>query len=76
MAARWMARRAVEALVETAREEAASGDELLDALTAAGRRLAQCRPSVAGIAGAVGRLLGPAARGVHLFDLPAIPYIW
>jgi len=57
----WMARRAIEALVETAREEAASGEELLDALTAAGRRLAQCRPSVAGIAGAVGRLLAPAA---------------
>jgi translation initiation factor 2B subunit (eIF-2B alpha/beta/delta family) len=62
----WMARRAIEALVETAREEAASGEEVLDALTAAGRRLAQCRPGVGGIAGAVGRLLAPAAAWAEL----------
>ena len=62
----WMARRAIEALVETARAEAASGEQLLDALTAAGRRLAQCRPSVAAIAGAVGRLLASAAAWAEL----------
>jgi ribose 1,5-bisphosphate isomerase len=62
----WMARRAIEALVETAREDAANSEELQDALTAAGRRLAQSRPSVAAIAGAVGRLLAPVAAWVEL----------
>jgi ribose 1,5-bisphosphate isomerase len=62
----WMARRAIEALVETAQVEAATGEELLNALNAAGRRLAQCRPSVAAIAGVVGRLLAPAAAWADL----------
>jgi translation initiation factor 2B subunit (eIF-2B alpha/beta/delta family) len=62
----WMARQAVEALLEVAREDAASGQELVERLIAAGRELAASRPAVAGIAGAVGRLLAAAERHTHL----------
>jgi translation initiation factor 2B subunit (eIF-2B alpha/beta/delta family) len=64
--ASWMARRAVEALAEVAREPAASGDELLERLVNAGRELADSRPGVGAVAGAVGRLLAATAANVQL----------
>jgi ribose 1,5-bisphosphate isomerase len=63
-----MARRAVEALVEFAQEETASGDELLEVLVDAGRQLSASRPAMASITGAVGRLLAVARAGAHLGD--------
>jgi ribose 1,5-bisphosphate isomerase len=57
-----MARRAVETLVEVAEEAAATGEELLDRLVAAGRELAGSRPGVGAVAGAAGRLLAAASR--------------
>ena len=62
----WMARRAVEALVEIAEEQAASGEELLTRLLEAGRELAASRPGVGAVAGAVGRLLAAASRQAQL----------
>jgi translation initiation factor 2B subunit (eIF-2B alpha/beta/delta family) len=62
----WMARRAVEALVEIAEEDAASGEELLTRLLEAGRELAASRPGVGAVAGAVGRLLAAANRQAQL----------
>ena len=62
----WMARRAVETLVEIADEDAASGEELLAKLLEAGRELAASRPSVGAVAGAVGRLLAAANRHAQL----------
>jgi translation initiation factor 2B subunit (eIF-2B alpha/beta/delta family) len=62
----WMARRAVEALVEIADEDAASGEKLLARLLEAGRELAASRPSVGAVAGAVGRLLAAANRHAQL----------
>ena len=65
--ASWMARRAVEALVDVAREtEAASSEELLDHLVAAAREIAYARPEIGAVAGALGRVLGAARRGVNL----------
>ena len=61
-----MARRAVETLSELADLEAASGDELLERLRAAGRQLAGCRPGVGAVAGAVGRVLAAAGYEAHL----------
>lgn len=63
----WMARRAVEALVDVAGDEAAGGDDdLLERLDSAGRELAASRPGVGAVAGAVGRLLASAHREGHL----------
>jgi len=62
----WMARRAVEALVHVADEQAASGQELLDQLLSAGRELAASRPGIGAVAGAVGRVLAAAQRESHL----------
>jgi ribose 1,5-bisphosphate isomerase len=62
----WMARKAVEALVEIAEEEAASGEELLTRLLDAGRELAASRPGVGAVAGAVGRLLAAASSHAQL----------
>jgi translation initiation factor 2B subunit (eIF-2B alpha/beta/delta family) len=62
----WMARRAMETLVEVAKEDAASGEELLERLLDAGRALTASRPAVGAIAGAVGRLLGAAHASSHL----------
>jgi translation initiation factor 2B subunit (eIF-2B alpha/beta/delta family) len=62
----WMARRAVEALVAVAEDEAASGEELLARLVSAGRELAESRPGIGAVAGAVGRLLACAHIGAHL----------
>jgi translation initiation factor 2B subunit (eIF-2B alpha/beta/delta family) len=64
--ASWMARRAVEALADVAKEPAASGDELLARLVSAGRELAESRPGVGAVAGAVGRLLAATAANVQL----------
>src|SRR4029079_8824239 len=64
--ASWMARRAVEALAEVAKEPAASGEELFERLVAAGRELAESRPGVGAVAGAVGRLLAATAANVQL----------
>lgn len=60
----WMARRAVEALAEVADQPAASSEELLASLVSAGRELAESRPGVGAVAGAVGRVL--AAANAHL----------
>ncbi|HKG09991.1 MAG TPA: hypothetical protein VKB07_05415 [Gaiellaceae bacterium] len=62
----WMARRAVETLVELADEDTARGEELLDSLIDAGRSLAASRPAVGAITGAAGRLLAAARAGAHL----------
>jgi translation initiation factor 2B subunit (eIF-2B alpha/beta/delta family) len=64
--ASWMARRAVEALTETAEQPAATGEELLTTLIAAGRQLSESRPGVGAVAGAVGRVLAAAARNAQL----------
>ena len=64
--ASWMARRAVEALAEIAKEPAGSGEELLGRLVEAGRELADSRPGVGAVAGAVGRLLAATAANVQL----------
>ena len=64
--ASWMARRAVEALVDVAELDAATGEELLANLVAAARELAGSRPGVGAVAGAVGRLLAAAQRHVQL----------
>jgi translation initiation factor eIF-2B subunit delta len=62
----WMARRAVEALVEVAGEEVESSEELLEKLVAAGRELATSRPAMGAIAGAVGRVLATAQVASYL----------
>ena len=52
--------------MELSKEDAASGEELLDRLLDAGRALTASRPAVGAIAGAVGRLLGAAHASSHL----------
>jgi len=64
--ASWMARRAVEAVVEEASADAASGTELLDRLVEAARELAWSRAEVGAVRSALGRLLGAAAAYSHL----------
>jgi translation initiation factor 2B subunit (eIF-2B alpha/beta/delta family) len=64
--ASWMARRAVEALAEVSEEHAATGEELVERLIAAGRELSESRPGVGAVAGAVGRLLAAASRNAQL----------
>ena len=65
--ASWMARRAVEALVEVAEEEQVeTTEELGERLVAAGRDLVDARPAMGAIAGAVGRLLAPVVQKVNL----------
>jgi ribose 1,5-bisphosphate isomerase len=58
--ASWMARRAVETLLEVAEQPFSSSDELFDTLVESGRRLAEARPGVGAIAGAAGRVLAAA----------------
>jgi translation initiation factor 2B subunit (eIF-2B alpha/beta/delta family) len=62
----WMARRAVEALLEVASEPAPSTDELLARLLAAGRELVAARPAMGAITHAVGRLVASADASSHL----------
>jgi translation initiation factor 2B subunit (eIF-2B alpha/beta/delta family) len=65
--ASWMARRALEALIDVARDcEADSSEALFDGLLAAASGLARARPEVGAIAGAVGRVLAPARLNLHL----------
>lgn len=62
----WMARRAVEALAEVAEQPAASSEALLASLVSAGRKLAESRPGVGAVAGALGRVLAAASGNVQL----------
>jgi translation initiation factor eIF-2B subunit delta len=62
----WMARRAVEALVEVAEAPADTSEELVERLVAAGRELAASRRAMGGISGAVGRVLACATHASHL----------
>jgi translation initiation factor 2B subunit (eIF-2B alpha/beta/delta family) len=66
--ASWMARRAVETLLEVAEQPFSSSDELFGTLVDAGRKLAESRPGVGAIAGAAGRVL--AAANAHRFLEP------
>jgi translation initiation factor 2B subunit (eIF-2B alpha/beta/delta family) len=63
--ASWMARRAVETLLEVSTQPAENTDSLVDALVEAGRELAETRPGVGAIAGATGRIL--AAANAHRY---------
>ncbi|MEP6909333.1 MAG: hypothetical protein ABI896_02740 [Actinomycetota bacterium] len=63
--ASWMARRAVETLLEVSRDAAENCDDLVDCLVSAGRELAESRPGVGAIAGATGRVL--AAANAHRY---------
>jgi ribose 1,5-bisphosphate isomerase len=64
--ASFLARRAVEALVEVAGVPAATREELLERVTNAARELATARPGIAAVAGAVGRLLAAVYAEAHL----------
>jgi ribose 1,5-bisphosphate isomerase len=64
--ASFLARRAVEALVEVAEAPAATPEELLERVTSAARLLATARPGIAAVAGAVGRLLAAVHAEKHL----------
>src|SRR5918994_465956 len=64
--ASWMARRAVETLLEVSEQPFESSDALLEALIAAGRQLSESRPGVGAIAGASGRVLAAASAHRHL----------
>jgi translation initiation factor 2B subunit (eIF-2B alpha/beta/delta family) len=59
--ASWMARRAVETLLEVSEQPFDTSDALLEALIDAGRRLSESRPGVGAIAGASGRILAGAS---------------
>jgi translation initiation factor 2B subunit (eIF-2B alpha/beta/delta family) len=62
----WLARRAVEALVEVAEEPADDSESMVARLGAAGRELAASAPAVGAVAGAVGRVLAAAKLQCHL----------
>jgi translation initiation factor eIF-2B subunit delta len=62
----WMARTAVEALLEVAAEPAESSDELLERLLDSARELAAARPAMGAIANAVGRVVASARTASHL----------
>jgi translation initiation factor 2B subunit (eIF-2B alpha/beta/delta family) len=64
--ASWMARRAVEALVEATPTDAESGEELFDALLSAARELSHSRTEVGAVAGALGRVVAAAHTSTHL----------
>jgi translation initiation factor eIF-2B subunit delta len=64
--ASFLARRAAEAIVEVAEAPARTSEELLERLTNAGRQLAEARPGIAAVAGAVGRVLAAADGARHL----------
>ena len=63
--ASWMARRAVETLLDISQERFENSEALVDGLIDAGRKLAESRPGVGAIAGATGRVL--AAASAHRF---------
>jgi translation initiation factor eIF-2B subunit delta len=62
----WMARRAVEALLEVMAKPASSTDELLERLLAAGRELAGARPAMGAITHAMARLVASAQTASSL----------
>lgn len=62
----WMARRAIEALLEVARPPASSTQELQERLRGAARELALARPAMGAIMHAVGRLVASAYTASHL----------
>jgi ribose 1,5-bisphosphate isomerase len=63
----WLARRAVEALLDdAARAEVETSEELVSQLVEVGRALAESRPGIGAIAGAVGRVLAAADSSRHL----------
>jgi translation initiation factor 2B subunit (eIF-2B alpha/beta/delta family) len=64
--ASWMARRAVETLLEVSEQPFDSSDAVLEALIDAGRQLSESRPGVGAIAGASGRVLAAASAHRHL----------
>jgi translation initiation factor 2B subunit (eIF-2B alpha/beta/delta family) len=64
--ASWMARRAVETLLEVSEQPFDSSDALLEALIGAGRQLSESRPGVGAITGASGRVLAAASAHRHL----------
>jgi translation initiation factor 2B subunit (eIF-2B alpha/beta/delta family) len=64
--ASWMARRAVETLLEVSEQPFESSEALLEALVGAGRKLSESRPGVGAIAGASGRILAAASAHRHI----------
>jgi len=66
--ASWMARRAVDTLLEVAQEPFETSEALMDGLVDASRKLAESRPGVGAIAGATGRVLA-AANGHRYLDI-------
>ena len=64
--ASWMARRAVETLLEVSQQPFDGSEALLDALVGAARELSESRPGVGAIAGASGRVLAAASAHRHI----------
>jgi translation initiation factor 2B subunit (eIF-2B alpha/beta/delta family) len=64
--ASWMARRAVETLLEVSEQPFDSSEALLEALVGAARKLSESRPGVGAIAGASGRVLAAASAHRHI----------
>jgi translation initiation factor 2B subunit (eIF-2B alpha/beta/delta family) len=64
--ASWMARRAVETLLEVSEQPFDSSEALLEALVGAARQLSESRPGVGAIAGASGRVLAAASAHRHI----------
>jgi ribose 1,5-bisphosphate isomerase len=62
----WMARRAIEALLEVVAEPVSSTEELQERLQSAARELAMARPAMGAITHAVGRLAASAQTASHL----------
>jgi len=62
----WMARRAIEALLDVAAQPASSTEELVERLRSAARELAMARPAMGAIMHAVGRLVASAQVASHL----------
>jgi translation initiation factor 2B subunit (eIF-2B alpha/beta/delta family) len=64
--ASWMARRAVETLLDVTQEPFETSEALMEGLVDASRKLAESRPGVGAIAGATGRILAAANGHRHL----------
>src|SRR5262245_43193797 len=64
--ASWMARRAVETLLEVSQQPFDSSEALLEGLVGAARELSESRPGVGAIAGASGRVLAAASAHRHI----------
>jgi len=64
--ASWMARRAVETLLEVSEQPFETSEALLEALVGAARELSDSRPGVGAIAGASGRVLAAASAHRHI----------